>query len=60
MACSYKYIYIAYAEFEDIEKSVYSYKVNSFIGLQGIKDRQPLAYKRLASDTDAYRFADAI
>lgn len=51
---------IAYAEFEDIEKCVYSYKVNSFIGLQGIKDRQPLAYKRLASEADAYRFADAI
>ncbi len=29
---------IAYTEFEDIEKSVYSYTVNSFIDLHGIKD----------------------
>lgn len=51
---------IAYAEFEDLAKSIYEYKMQSFIGLQGLKDRQPIAYKRMASEASSYRFIDPI
>lgn len=51
---------IAYAEFEDLDKSIYSYKVNSFIGLQGLKDRNVAAYKRLAAEEKTYKYIDSI
>lgn len=51
---------IAYAEFEDLKKSLYSYKVNAFIGLQGLKDRNVAAYKRLAAESTTYKCFDPI
>ena len=51
---------IAYAEFEDLEKSIYSYKVNAFIGLQGLKDRNVEAYKRLACPCTSYKAVDSL
>jgi len=40
---------IAYAEF-DLKRDIYDYKVNAFIGLNFLKDRNPSAYKRLSEN----------